>query len=379
MVDQGQGSVFPFLAIHGNIHSDTKHSAYMKVSISRYITFIVCYGLIWRIPYPVNPWLFYMTRGRYTELPKMIQNQKSSFIYADLHNHTTASDGDFTPEQLVEKMASLGIQVVGVTDHDTLAGLEQALAAGKNLQIEVLPGVEVSLCFQRPEFTGSLHLLCYFDKAKLQNSSFVKEFGRVLSLGRGKDLVARRVKKINQVFGPSGREPVLEKELTHGEIARFSSNATRRHFAMALEKNHHIQDRALIAKIIGNSSPAYLPSGIDLSIVAGLVKEFHLVPVLAHPAAGSFPGDGHYKEVLPPVEVVEHLLPDFLQIGLKGLEIYYPGHTREHQELLKSWAHKHNLLITGGSDCHDGILRPPGVAGISRQEYLKLQKEIFCA
>ncbi len=307
----------------------------------------------------------------------MIQNQKTNPIYADLHNHTTASDGDFSPEELVEKMASLGIQAVGVTDHDTLGGLEQALGAAKKFQIQVLPGVEVSICFQRPEFTGSLHLLCYFDKARLQDASFVKEFGRELSLGRGKELVKKRVQRINEIFGPKGSQPVLVRELSHEQISRFSSNATRRHFAMALEKFHHITDKHLISKIIGNNSPAYFPSGIDLSIAAKMVQKFHLTPVLAHPAAGSFPGPGHYKEVLPPVEVVEQLLPDFLLMGLKGLEIYYPGHTEEHQELLKSWAKKHDLLITGGSDCHDAVSRPPGVAGISRQDFLTLQQEIL--
>ncbi|MBU2631591.1 MAG: PHP domain-containing protein, partial [Proteobacteria bacterium] len=91
--------------------------------------------------------------------------------------------------------------------------------------------------------------------------------------------------------------------------------------------------------------------------------------VLAHPAAGSFPGKGHYKEVLPPLEIVEKILPEFIEAGINGLEVYYPGHIIEHQELMKSWAKKNHLLVTGGSDCHDGQERPFGVKGISESDY----------
>ncbi|HUM72068.1 MAG TPA: PHP domain-containing protein, partial [Chloroflexota bacterium] len=73
---------------------------------------------------------------------------------ADLHNHTTASDGEYTPTELVRAAAELGLRAVGVTDHDTLAGLDEALAAGHEAGIRVVPGVEVSLRFRRPYFTG---------------------------------------------------------------------------------------------------------------------------------------------------------------------------------------------------------------------------------
>ncbi len=300
-------------------------------------------------------------------------------IHADLHNHTTASDGDFTPEELIQQMAAKRIQVVGVTDHDTLAGLNAALNATKKYPIELLPGVEVSICFQRPEFTGSLHLLCYFDKKRLKDSLFIEEFEKILSQARGQTLLERRVEKINHYFGPEGINPLLKQELTCEQITQFSNNVSRRHFALALEQFHGIKNKSVLSGIIGNDSPAYLPSGIDLSVAATLVQNFHLTPVLAHPAAGSFPGPGHYREVLPPVEVVEQLLPDFLRMGLRGLEVHYPGHTKEHRHLLMSWVKKHHLLITGGSDCHDGSLRPPGISGISRQDYLKLEQEILRA
>ena len=160
------------------------------------------------------------------------------------------------------------------------------------------------------------------------------------------------------------------------DIAAYSANASRRHFALALSERFGISDREDINRIIGNSSPAYLPSGVDLDAVGKFIKGEPVVAMLAHPAAGSFPGEGHYKEVLPPVETVERLLPEFLAAGVQGLEVYYPGHTMEHQALLKAWARNHDLLVTGGSDCHDELERPSGVCGVREADYLRLAAAI---
>lgn len=299
-------------------------------------------------------------------------------IFADLHNHTTASDGDFSPEELVARAAGMGIKVLGVTDHDTLDGLEPALAAGNAQGIEVFPGVEVSVRFKRSFFTGTLHVLTYFSATLLKDAGFVTRFKSLLARGRGQGLVRERIAKINAVFGPGGESPVLARDLTFEEIAAFSANASRRHFAMALSGNLGISDKETITRIIGNDSPAYLPSGVDLRQAAGFIKTEPVVAVLAHPAAGSFPGEGHYKEVLPPLETVARLLPEVLDAGVKGLEVHYPGHAPEHKALLLDWVQKYDLLVTGGSDCHDNAARPLGAAGAGEQEFKRLKQEVLC-
>ncbi|MBU8911579.1 MAG: PHP domain-containing protein [Desulfobacterales bacterium] len=298
-------------------------------------------------------------------------NQK---IFADLHNHTTASDGDFTPDQMVEQAKTLGINAIGITDHDTLSGLENAVLAGKKYSIEVIPGVEVSIRFKRSYFTGTLHLLCYFKAGRLLDDQFIKGFQNVLVQGRGEKLVRARVDEINKNFGPDGKKTLLKRNLEFEDIAALSNNATRRHFAIVLKERFGIIDADTINSIIGNDSLAYLPSGIKLKKAMDFIRENKIVAVLAHPAAGSFPGKGHYKEVLPELEIVKQILPEFIEAGIKGLEVYYPGHTKEHQDLMKSWARKYHLLITGGSDCHDETQRPAGVKGISESEF-KLFKE----
>ena len=91
---------------------------------------------------------------------------------ADLHNHTTASDGEYQPAELIQAAKNLNLTAIGVTDHDTLSGLDEALAAGEKLGIQVIPGVEVSLRFKRPFFVGTLHYLLYIPYALLTDTEF---------------------------------------------------------------------------------------------------------------------------------------------------------------------------------------------------------------
>ena len=290
-------------------------------------------------------------------------------IVADLHNHTTLSDGEFTPEELIKKARSLGLKAIAVTDHDTLNGLKTAMTAGEKLGIEVIPGVEISIRFKRPFFTGTLHLLCYFSVDTFYNEELMTKISLILARGRGESLVRARVNEINRFFGPNGITPVLPRVMKFEDIAKQSHHATRRHFALALTETFGVKDRETVHAIIGNNSPAYLPSGVELENVRGLIRKKGILCVLAHPAAGSFPGPGHYKEVLPPLDIVLRILPEFLEAGIHGLEVYYPGHTPAQQDYLKTLAAQYHLLITGGSDCHDGRDRPAGVEGLSESEY----------
>lgn len=288
---------------------------------------------------------------------------------ADLHNHTTASDGEYAPTELVQKAKSLGLTAVGVTDHDTLNGLDEALEAGKTAGIQVVPGVEVSLRFRRDYFVGTLHYLLYIPYALLNDDEFRTMAQEIFSQGRGAGLVRARVEAINAEFGPNGNEPLLERELTAEEIEALAPNVSRRHFAKALSENHGL-DKEQINMLIGNDSKSYVPSGIDPKQLTPLLHKYpQLVRVFAHPAAGSYPGKSLYNEVLPSIDIVEILMPEFLNddlLGLDGLEVQYPGHAPEHRELMAQWAEAYGLLKTGGSDCHDSVDRPIGKSGVQQ-------------
>ncbi len=282
---------------------------------------------------------------------------------ADLHNHTTASDGDFCPTELVRRYAALGVKAIAVTDHDTIAGLGEAIAAGQQAGVEVVPGVEVTLRFSEALFRGSLHLLLYFDGALLDDPAFLELAAATFAKGRGDSLVQARLVEINRYFGPEGVEPRMPRELTADDLYSQTDQVSRRHFAVAL-KGLGITERDEISHIIGNDSPAYIPSGMTFEDLQPLLDAYPFVRVFAHPAAGSFPGDSHYKEVLPPLETVVELLPRFLAIGLDGLEVCYPGHNEELEGKVEALRTELGLpLATGGSDCHDDSQRPPGTAG----------------
>jgi len=283
---------------------------------------------------------------------------------ADLHNHTTASDGDFSPTELVQRYAALGVQTIAVTDHDTILGVREALDAGVAAELDVLAGVEVTLRFSEELFRGSLHLLLYFDAALLDDPGFLELATATFAKGRGDSLVQARLVELNRYFGPTGIEPQLPRELVADDLYSQTDQVSRRHFAVAL-KGLGITEREAISYIIGNDSPAYIPSGMTFEDLTPLLEAYAFVRVFAHPAAGSFPGDSHYKEVLPPLGTVIELLPRFLAIGLDGLEVAYPGHTPELEARVEALRVQHGLPIaTGGSDCHDEEQRPPGTDGV---------------
>lgn len=305
----------------------------------------------------------------------MTQTEK---ISADLHNHSTCSDGELQPAEVVEQAAAKNLEAVALTDHDTIAGLDAALAAGRRAGIEVIPATELTLRLVRREFTGSLHLLLFFRPEKLASANFVKELEALFAAGRGPGLVRARVESINRHFGPAGLRPLLLRELEESELYELGNNLTRRHFALVLARNHCLKKRQ-VEKIIGNRSPAYLPSGVDLGEFAIFRQRNSFLAFLAHPAAGSFPPPSHYREVLPPWPVVKKILPELLppyQVSLDGLEIEYPGHLEKHRKILRRLAAERNLLISGGSDGHDFRDRPYGVCGIGKTELEKIRQAL---
>ncbi len=291
-------------------------------------------------------------------------NECTQIIDVDLHNHTSFSDGDHSPEELIDIAKSIGLRAIGITDHDTISGLPAALCAGKSQGLEVICGIELTIRFTESLFTGSLHLLLYFSAELLNEHSFRSQTDHVLSLGRGAALTTARINAINQWFGPDGNESILPRKLEETDIYQHGQQISRRHFALALEEIG-VADQTVISRIIGNHSPAYIPSGTPLESLQLYLNAWPLIRILAHPAAGSYPTDSHYKEVLPPFHIVEKLMPRFMDAGIDGLEIYYPAHTDEWVNNLEKWRLKLGLpLATGGSDSHDSIRRPLGVCGV---------------
>ncbi|MGC8779528.1 MAG: PHP domain-containing protein [Anaerolineae bacterium] len=262
----------------------------------------------------------------------------------DLHCHTTASDGALTPEQLVQRASKLGLKVIAITDHDSTAGVAPALAAGSRYGVAVIPGVEINTDVPGTE----VHVLGYFlDHADphLNDELARLRDGRI---GRAK----RMAEKLAEMGAPVRFERILE---IAGEGA-----VGRPHVAQALLEAGHVTsfDQAF-EKYIGRNSPAYVERPkFSPAQACALIRRAGGVPVLAHPVF--FDRSGAIKAPLD----LDAMLPELIEAGLMGLEIYYPGYDAVTTEYLIAVARRYKLLHTGGTDFHGVRTTEPDVGGI---------------
>lgn len=245
----------------------------------------------------------------------------------DLHTHSNRSDGTFEPAEVVRRAAELGLDVVALTDHDTTEGLEEALAAGAELGIEVVPGVELSA-----EHDGtSVHVLAYWPDvtdAELQ-----------AELSRLRDERFRRgeliVEKLRELGLPVSFERV--REIAGG------GNIVRPHIAQAMVEAGIVEtEREAFDRYLADGKPAHVPKhALDPVDAVGLILRAGGVCVLAHPGMW---GDQS--------SVPEELIERMAAAGMRGLEVDHADHTPEQRAHYRRLAERLGLVPTGGSDCH---------------------------
>jgi predicted metal-dependent phosphoesterase TrpH len=237
----------------------------------------------------------------------------------ELHCHTTRSDGTLTPTALVAAAISAGVKALAITDHDTLAGWDEAEAAAGEW-LEIIPGVELSTVYNG----RSLHILGFYpERAKLAPRLATRLAGR-----------RRRAQAMADKLAELGC-PIELPALTDGMAPG------RPHIAAALVKAGHVSHpQAAFAQWLGEDRPAYVPYD-NFSAQAGiqLLRECGAVPVWAHPCL--FRGGR-----------VTTVLPGLLAAGLMGLEVYHPNHSPSDSRRLEALCDRHGLLMTGGSDYH---------------------------
>ena len=249
---------------------------------------------------------------------------------ADLHIHTSISDGCLTPAEAVRMASDINLKAIAITDHDTMDGVDEALEAGKKLNIEVIPGVELSTDYGRRE----VHLLGYYvNSSHRKFDMLLKE----LKESRHKR-VANIVKKLN---GLGCKVDVREVMMLAGENGAVG----RPHIARILTEKGYVESvQDAFDKFIGINAPAYVERYklIPHDVIKMVIKAGG-IPVLAHP--------GLIKD--------DNLIRQLIKEGLKGIEVYHPEHSYEDEKKYQTMAFSNNLLITGGSDCH-GIDRMTG-------------------
>ncbi|MDQ7857377.1 MAG: PHP domain-containing protein [Armatimonadota bacterium] len=244
----------------------------------------------------------------------------------DLHTHTTASDGVLAPAALVEEARRWGVEVLAVSDHDTTAGLDEALGAGAALGVEVWPAVELSCDVE----AGEVHMLGYFVDRTLD------WFQALLSrLRDGRSLRARRMVE---------RLAALGVPVEFDRVRQIAGEAAigRPHVARALVEAGRVRTVAeAFDRFIGRHGPAYVErvkvtplQAVDVIRAAGGLA------VLAHPGWGGQEG----------------MVPALVAGGLDGIEVYHPDHTPDQVRAYAALAGRYGLLVTGGTDFHGGGL-----------------------
>jgi predicted metal-dependent phosphoesterase TrpH len=241
----------------------------------------------------------------------------------DLHTHTTASDGVLTPAELVSEANRRGISVLGVTDHDTVDGLDAVEAAAIGLDIAVVPGVELSTTVD----VGEYHLLGYY--IDRDDATFVDTLH---------DLARSRVRRVRQMLDQLqalGYAVEPDRVLADAE----SGSIGRPHVARELMRLGVVKTVSeAFDRFLKQGRPGFVPrEAFAPEDAIALVLANGGIPVLAHPFS-----------TRDPEAALERLVP----AGLRGVEVFYASYSESQRVLLAGLAQQFGLLMTGGSDYH---------------------------
>jgi predicted metal-dependent phosphoesterase TrpH len=260
----------------------------------------------------------------------------------DLHAHTTASDGSLTPTELVALAREAGLSALGITDHDTVAGLPEAAAAAQAAHLELVPGVELSVDYPH----GQVHLLGYFI-----------DFTRQQFLDRLQylqDYRFRRNEKMVELMQQQGLPVTME------DIAREAGGNVigRPHMALAMMRKGIVSStQEAFDRYLAEGRPFHIPKVKLLPAEAiELLHSAGATTVLAHPKYLKIPDAGQLRTELAALK----------DQGLDGIEVFYSQHTEEETALYQEIARELNFAISGGSDFH-GRSKPTVKLGVVYQ------------
>lgn len=250
----------------------------------------------------------------------------------DLHTHSTASDGQYTPSELAAKAKETGIELMALTDHDTFSGTQEAIAAGERLGLRVLRGVELSAKEYR-----NLHILGY---GFSDGPSPLDALCEKMRAGRDE----RKYRILDFLRGQGVPLDLREvEEMAGGDVIG------RPHFAQAMVRRGYVQsNREAFDRYLDTDDfqkiERFRPAARDC--------------VEAIKSAGGKVSFAHPYQVKLDDSLLEALVRDLKSWGLDAIECYYPKHTPEQQAFYLSLAEKYGLHPTGGSDFHGEKVKP---------------------
>lgn len=242
----------------------------------------------------------------------------------DLHIHSTTSDGTLPPAEVVRRAAKGGLDVIALADHDTIAGVPAAVEAAQQLPIQVIPAIEAS----SSRIGYDIHILGYFVDTESPELTIFRE----RALNQRRDRMQEMVDRLCE-----GGVTVTMEDVVSAAGAGVVTLG-RPHLARALVVRGHVSVLPeAFDKFIGDEHPAFVPSGLaDPIEVLQMIEDAGGISVWAH----------------PPTRILSDLLPEFVDAGLRGLEVYRPRSRPPLVQKLKQAAQNHGLLVSGGSDWH---------------------------
>ncbi len=252
----------------------------------------------------------------------------------DLHAHTTASDGDQSPTQLVQQAREIGLTALAVTDHDTTAGLAEALEAGQRFGVEIVPGIELSAEVE----VGQCHILgLLIDPADPTLNDRLRE------------VIENRDKRNGLIVEKMRNE--LHFDITLEEVKAESGGlvVARPHFAKVLLRKGYVTSmQQAFDDYLGKGAKAYVDRDrLTPEECIALIHGAGGIALLAHPNNLKRDQAGTEAEIL-------HLH----SLGLDGIEARYNRHTPAENAHYLALADRHGLLTTGGSDFHGPTVKP---------------------
>lgn len=267
--------------------------------------------------------------------------------YVDLHIHTTASDGSFTPAEVVELAARAGYAAVAVTDHDNTGGLPEAAAAGARLGVEIVPGIELSTEYAG----GEVHILGYFIDPEADSLSDLLETALLHREERNTRICA--------VLRAAGVDVTME-ELR----AKFPGAVLGRpHIGQVMAEKGYVTDvKQAFREYLGRGARCYVPKvNMPMQRAIDRILRAGGLPVLAHPYQYEL-GDAGLRT----------LIETAMDYGIIGLECVYSKYDAAQSAALLALAAEYALLPTGGSDFH-GASKPNISIGTTKAPYVYLE------
>ena len=268
-------------------------------------------------------------------------------IKCDLHTHSTASDGRYSPSEVVKKAFERGVKYLALTDHDTVSGIEEANAEAEKLDIHFIPGVELSTTYKGE----TVHILGYFkgDDYKNPDLNHFLEDLKTKRIERAREIV-RRLKKFNDI------EIDVNDVLKNGK-----DTIARPHIAKAImDAGYNYTKEYIFDNFIGDHCPAYVPANkLDAEEGIKLLRSYNAIVVLAHPV------------LLKKLNVL-----DVLHLDFDGIEGIYGLNTPEDTKNFLKIVDQKNIITSCGSDSHgyEGDDKKHGILGSMSIEEERLKK-----